>query len=161
MNKIRKELINKYPKIKNNFKELKIINNLKINNKIKQSMYNLWKRKLNHRPMSQYGGLAQTTYDLNKNIEIAVEKSNHSTMRKMVYNHIKNINGVNKIITNDKDIIIFNKLIFPTINISKEKMLENSKINGYDDILKLTWSCWFPINGKECNKCPMCQQRII
>lgn len=159
---IRKEIIKKFPEVKNNFMKTKIINNINISNYIKTHMYNLWKRKLNHRPMSQYGGLAQVTINLNKNIEIAVEKSNSSTMRRIVNKYIiKNNNNNNIIKTNDKDINIFNKMLFPTINITKKDMLNISKKYNYDNILYLTWSCWFPKNNKKCNNCPMCKQRII
>ena len=158
---IKEKLIKKFPHLRNNIKPLITINNLNISNNIKKHMYNLWKRKLNHRPMSQYGGLAQVTFDLNKNIEIAVENSKHSTMRRIVYKYIKNVNNKNIIKTNDKDINIFKKLIFPTIDITKKQMLNISKKYNYNDILELTWSCWFPVNGAKCNKCPMCLQRII
>ena len=44
---------------------------------------------------------------------------------------------------------------------TKEELLDKSKIYDYDDILKLTWSCWFPKEGKPCAKCPMCKERIL
>ena len=34
-------------------------------------------------------------------------------------------------------------------------------LNNYDDILNLTWSCWYPKNGKPCGNCIMCKERII
>ena len=45
--------------------------------------------------------------------------------------------------------------------LSKENMLSIAKKNKYDDVLKLTWSCWFPQNGKPCGKCDMCVHRVI
>ena len=50
---------------------------------------------------------------------------------------------------------------FPLYNQSKEDILFRAKLNGYDDILLNSWSCWFPKNGKPCKKCPMCKERII
>jgi len=31
--------------------------------------------------------------------------------------------------------------------------------NNFIDILRMTWSCWYPIDGKPCNKCSMCKHR--
>lgn len=50
---------------------------------------------------------------------------------------------------------------FPLYGRTKEILLEQAKENDFDDILQLTWSCWFPKNGKPCGKCPMCKERII
>ena len=50
---------------------------------------------------------------------------------------------------------------FPLYGRSKEDLLEKAQINGYADILQLTWSCWFPKDGKPCGKCPMCKERIV
>ena len=50
---------------------------------------------------------------------------------------------------------------FPLFGRTKEDLLEKARINGYDDILTLTWSCWFPKEGKPCGKCPMCKERIV
>jgi len=46
---------------------------------------------------------------------------------------------------------------------SKSKLLLNAKKHGIDNILHLTWSCWFPNKktGKQCGKCPMCRERIL
>jgi len=39
--------------------------------------------------------------------------------------------------------------------------LDEAKKLGFDDLLYYTWTCWFPINGKPCNKCKPCKERII
>lgn len=161
MNNIKKMLKKKNPYKYKNLKSTIIIPHLNINNQILSSMKNLWLQGKNHRSLSQYGGLAQVSLDINKPVEIAVEKSRHSTMRNMVINDIINDNGVYKLKPINNDLSIFKNLVFPTINISKKDMLNIAKTRGYDDILSLTWSCWFPINGQPCKKCPMCQQRII
>ena len=40
-------------------------------------------------------------------------------------------------------------------------MLTHAKKHKYDSILYLSWSCWFPRNGKPCRKCAMCRFRVI
>ena len=124
-------------------------------------MRNIWKRKLNYRPVSQCGGLAQVVRDVGKEVEISVENSPHSKMRKMVIPFIGYTNNQYRIVKYDPDINIFKNMIFPTIHLTKENMVKISKKKGFFDILNLTWSCWFPINNKPCNKCPMCFTRII
>jgi hypothetical protein len=52
-------------------------------------------------------------------------------------------------------------LLFPLYGRSKEDLLELSKKYKFEHVLKITWSCWFPKNGKPCGKCPMCRERII
>jgi len=52
-------------------------------------------------------------------------------------------------------------LDFPIAFLSKKEIWKIAKKNKYDDILLESWSCWFPINGKPCGKCPMCKNRII
>lgn len=53
-------------------------------------------------------------------------------------------------------------LRFPLFGRSKSDLLAKAKKYGYDNILKYTWSCWFPNkSGTPCGKCPMCKERIV
>lgn len=54
-------------------------------------------------------------------------------------------------------------LRFPLWGRSKRDLLDRARLRGYDHVLKLTWSCWFPNaqTGKPCGKCPMCRERIL
>ena len=52
-------------------------------------------------------------------------------------------------------------LNFPLYGKSKQQLLQQSTQNLYNDILRETWSCWFPKNGKACGKCPMCRERVV
>ena len=163
MNKIRDNINSQFPYTKSLIKETIYIDKVNINDDIKKSMMNLYNSKKNHRPMSQYGGLAQITFDMNKKIEIAVENDSHSTMRKMVLKDLIK-DGDYYIIKNepsDPNLKIFKNFHYPTINITKEEMLNIAKKNNYDNILNITWSCWFPIDGKACGNLPMCNSRII
>jgi len=164
MNKIKEMIYSKFNYTRGLISDTIYIDKLNISNLVKTAMLNLYESGKNHRPMSQYGGLAQITMDMNKNIEIAVENSPHSTMRKMVYEDLVSKNNEYHVIKdnpNDKNLNIFKKFLYPTINVTKKEMFETSKKNHYDDILKETWSCWFPVNGKPCGKCPMCSDRYV
>jgi len=52
-------------------------------------------------------------------------------------------------------------LLFPLYGRTKQDLLVSANKYKFDNILKLTWSCWFPKNGQPCKKCPMCRERII
>ena len=117
---------------------------------------NLWPKK---RKKHQYLFLTKYAYYHKKNIDIGVlgihEKS---TLAKFL----------NKNLVKTEDNYVINKknhpltyINFPLFGRSKEDLLEKAKINGYDHILNLTWSCWFPKNGTPCGKCPMCKERIV
>lgn len=117
---------------------------------------NLWPKK---RKTHQYLFLAKYAYYHKKAIDIGVlgihEKS-------LLAKFLKK-----KLVKTDDNFIIKIKnhpltyLRFPLFGRTKEILLEKAQVNGYDDILKLTWSCWFPKDGKPCEKCPMCKERIV
>jgi len=117
---------------------------------------NLWPKK---RKTHQYLFLSKYAYYHKKPIDIGVlgihEKS-------LLAKFLKK-----KLIKTDDNFIIKIKnhpltyLRFPLFGRTKEDLLEKAQLNGYDDILKLTWSCWFPKDGKPCEKCPMCKERIV
>ena len=69
--------------------------------------------------------------------------------------------NVDKLSDEYKDFSIFSGFNQPLRTTNKEKMLEESKKLGFDELLYYTWTCWYPINGKPCNKCKMCEERII
>jgi hypothetical protein len=52
-------------------------------------------------------------------------------------------------------------LNFPLYGRTKHELLKTSKKYKFDHLLKVSWSCWFPVKGKPCGKCPMCRERII
>jgi len=117
---------------------------------------NLWPKK---RKTHQYLFLSKYAYYHKKPIDIGVlgihEKS-------LLAKFLKK-----KLVKTDDNFIINIKnhpltyLRFPLFGRTKEILLEKAQVNGYDDILNLTWSCWFPKDGKPCEKCPMCKERIV
>ena len=126
--------------------------------KFEESFYNnnLWPRK---RKKHQYLFLSKFAYYHKKFIDIGVLgihkdskfgkylKTNLIEKNNNLY--LKNINHP------------LGYLLFPLYGRTKEDLLELSKKYKFDYILKTTWSCWFPKNGKPCGKCPMCRERIV
>ena len=60
-----------------------------------------------------------------------------------------------------KELSIFEGFNQPLRTTNKKKMLEEAKKLGFDDLLYYTWTCWYPVDGKPCNKCKTCSERII
>ena len=60
-----------------------------------------------------------------------------------------------------KDLEVFSGFICSIRNLYKEDILEIANKDGYEELLYYTWSCWYPIDGKPCNKCKVCKDRII
>jgi len=60
-----------------------------------------------------------------------------------------------------QDLEIFRPFYFPLIHLSKLDMLATATQRGYDQVLRKTWSCWFPRrSGGPCGRCEMCRQRV-
>jgi hypothetical protein len=147
------------------------IQNVPICPYIKRNMRILYKKGFVHRPITQYSAMAQVCYNLRRSIEVGVENSEHSTMGNIVkdvvkYNKMRgvyeiNVKQVKEKNSRKKEAEIFKYFDFPVIQYTKEDMLKEAKKYKYDRILKQTWSCWYPENGKKCGKCPMCKERII
>lgn len=159
MNIIRKQIFEKFPYCKKYILPLKIFNNVELSPLVKKNMMELYHKKFISRPTTQYGTLAQVTINLNKKIELCSERHNKSIMCNIVFGKDFCSKRSNKKNINCPE--IFKKFVFPIGNYTKEDMLEESKKYNFNDILFLTWSCWYPIDGKPCKKCPMCLERII
>lgn len=162
MNNVMKKLKENYPHLKENLLDLIVvdehINDDKFNYYFEKLFYsnNLWPKK---RKTHQYLFLSKYAYYHKRHIDIGVlgihEKSKLAKFLKK------------KLVHTDENYEIKVKnhplyyVKFPLYGRTKEQLLEKAKRNGYDDILKMTWSCWFPNNGKPCKKCPMCKERIL
>jgi 7-cyano-7-deazaguanine synthase in queuosine biosynthesis len=160
MNKIKQSLFKKFPFTKTRILSTKIIKNLRLSDFVTRGMFLLYKKGLISRPVTQYGSMAQVSLNLNKNIEVCCERCENSVMCKLLYGK-KYCSGNANYKINNNTPIIFKKFLFPISSYTKQEMLMESKQYGFEDILKKTWSCWFPKNNKPCGKCNMCTDRII
>ena len=162
MENIIKKIKEKYPHLKKNLLDLVVIdeniNDDRFNYFFEKLFYsnNLWPKK---RKKHQYLFLSKYAYYHKKNIDIGVLGIHEKSKLAKFLN--KNL------VKTDDNYIVKKKnhplkyVNFPLYGRTKEQLLEKAKKNGYDDILQLTWSCWFPNNGKPCTKCPMCKERIL
>jgi hypothetical protein len=162
MDNIIKKIIKKFPQVKNRLKEIILIDNHikddEFNLGFEKLFYNnnLWPRK---RKIHQYLFLSKYAFYHKINIDLGVLGiHNNSKLAKYLKKNLVKKNN-NYIIENKNHPMGY--LNFPLFGRTKEELLDKAKIYNYDDILKLTWSCWFPIDGKPCGKCPMCKERIV
>lgn len=162
MENVVKKIKKKFPQVKDKLKDLIVIDNHikddEFNLGFEKLFYsnNLWPKK---RKIHQYLFLSKYAFYHKINIDLGVlgihEKSKLAKFLKK--NLVKKNN--NYVIENKNHPMAY--LNFPLFGRTKEDLLDKSKIYNYDDILKLTWSCWFPIEGNPCKKCPMCKERIV
>ena len=142
---------------------LQIVTSCALSSKVRDAGNKFYKAGTFNRPVTQYIYMAEVSLQMNKVIETGVLCSDGGAIYKTVGDIIdpkdKMIN-INK--TRNEMELIFRNLKFPLCGISKKQMLEIAKRDGYEHILHLTISCWYPNkNGKPCRKCTMCKERII
>lgn len=56
--------------------------------------------------------------------------------------------------------ILFKNLFFPIIDTTENEMVKNIENWGLQDIMKLIWFCYTPINNLPCGLCRPCEQKI-
>jgi len=162
INEIINKIKTKFPSIADNLLPVIYIDNPIQDNKFNYeydilfNSVNLWPRK---RKKHQYLFLSKFAFYHKRDIDIGVlgihEKSKFAKFLKK--NLVKTED--NFILKNKKHPLGY--LRFPLYGRTKEDLLYKSQINNYDDILKISWSCWFPKDGKPCTKCPMCKERVV
>ena len=166
MQKIRKQLFKDFPHTRNLLRPLIIVYKVR-NNFIadQKNLYIYYVLKKYARPYTQYERIARFSLYYPTNIEVGLDKCgtglDNATQR------FRTGIGANCRIKNDlpnkyQALDVYRKFRFGIVHLTKENMLRIAEKNGYKHILELTWSCWFPKwNGNTCNKCEMCQKRVL
>ena len=165
MNKIINHLKKKYPVKSKNLRKLKLIKHIPANSYITNTFYNL---KLHNyrRRYNQYEAMCRYANANNKMMEVGTVgifgqgngKRPNDGWGTYLRNNLVNNKGNFSVIDPKSPI---HNLRFPVVFISKKDMLTIAKRNGYEDVVRSSWSCWFPQNGKPCKKCLMCIDRVI
>ena len=163
---ITEKIYQTYPETRKKLKPLVIVPDVNLDKTIHDSMDILYRRGMVRRPVCQYGALAQVSLDMNHPIEMAVEREPHSSMMyRSIHKRVVD-EGVNRRISDtvmkrEPEFNIYRNFRFSTLHLSKKEMLEMAKRYGFSDLLKNTWSCWYPQGDKPCGRCIMCKERVI
>lgn len=156
MNNIKNILFIRFPYVRELLRPTQFIENNFIDKEydIKIHNLNLWPRK---RKIHQYTHLGKITYHMKVPIELGVLGIDLDS------NFIKYINKYINKETNKLNVDKNHPLYyfeFPLFNKTKKDLCKIAKESNFDDIIRKSWSCWFPKNNKPCKKCPMCRQRF-
>lgn len=166
MNNIRKYLGEIYPQTKKTLLPTLYIHNIPQNKYINKAAYDIhYNLKKFARPITQYERMARFSfYYPIKSIEVGLEKCGTGLDRatkEFRIGHGENCKLTNNLPNYAKSLGIFKKFRYPMVHMTKKDCYEYAKKYGFDEILKKTWSCWFPsASGKPCNKCQMCKYRF-
>lgn len=116
---------------------------------------------------SQYEWLAIFSKE-NSMIELSIHEDDKALNLIKKYGRLMKINidstGVNYIVdidhSNESIVKLFANYRLPLAEYSKLKMKEEYINGGYEEIMKLTWFCFSPIDNKPCGLCNPCKYTI-
>jgi len=144
---------------------LQIVNQCDLSEDITDSFRQLYYKNFFSRPINQYTYMCDISIKMNNIIETGVLCDTAGGVYKSTGKYIDSNTKLIDLELVEKDgntdILAFRNLRFPLCGISKYQMAEYAKQNGFYHILEKTISCWYPVNGKPCNKCKMCSERVI
>lgn len=168
MQRVRGELCSTYPDACSRLLPTIIVEDIPIHPQTKRWMRTLANQRIVRRPTCQYGSLGQFSSYMKIPIELGIVQDGHSNAG--IYTGLKDkVHGQGRLckikqsaLEKHPEFILFRSLRFPLMHIDKSDMWRIAKANGYGDLMQLTWSCWYPTkDGKPCNKCLMCRERIL
>ena len=160
--KIIDKIIKKFPEVRGNLLKTEVISKIDIDANTEKAMKILKQKNYVRRARCQYGAMAQYCKDSRRRIELCAEIGGHFE-RNIRGKLLENEAGMFILdVKNNPELNIFKWFDLPIIKKDKQNMLDIAAKFGFDDILKNTWSCWYPKkNGKPCGKCIMCRERIV
>ena len=140
-------------------KNFKVISCYPVNHKITKSFEQLYNQGGSFsRPINQYERMARVSHYYKLPFHVGLEKCgtglDHVSLNKKINSNF------NRAITPQGNLWIFKYFRIPVSHLTKKDMLQITKQNNWLDIIKLTWTCWTPINGKPCGKCDPCQHML-
>jgi hypothetical protein len=164
MNNFRKIINNRYPWTKTTFLPTLYIKDVPDDPSFTNTYVQM---KLFIRDISQYKHMAMYAHHVNKKIEIGSigldANVNDKYGKYLRMNLVLDENYPSNLpVYKHKDPNnSLHMMRYPLIYLTKKYALNRAINKGYDDLLRITWSCWFPVNDRPCGKCPMCKERII
>lgn len=56
--------------------------------------------------------------------------------------------------------VLYGRFVFPLLDVSKPAMRRTARVEGFEEIMGLTWFCHEPVRGEPCGRCAPCQYTI-
>ena len=168
MQQVRAELCHYRPDACTRLRPPIVVQDVPITRRTKRWMRALAAQRVVRRPTCQYASLGQFARYINVPVELGIVRDGHSNAG--IYGGLRNkVSGKGHLcrvtdaaMAAHPEFALFQPLRFPLMYVDKPAMWNIAKRNGYDNLLRRTWSCWYPTAaGKPCNKCLMCRERII
>ena len=117
---------------------------------------NLWPKK---RKIHQYSHLGKVSFLMKTYIDTGVLGiHNQTNFVNFLEKHLVEIDNTYRLDLPTTHPLHY--LQFPLFKKKKKNLCDISRKYNFNDIIKMSWSCWFPENGKPCKKCPMCIERF-
>ena len=117
---------------------------------LKMDYLHLYKNDIVPRPVSQWGSITQILDELNIKAEICLEKGGGIQTKLSTLSDLVDKSVVNR---------VFGRYIMSLFDVTREDMALKSEERGWNDVMKETWSCWYPIDSKPCGVCFTCIRR--
>ena len=155
--KIIAKIKNIFPECAKLLKDTIIVSKIPYDKEIEIAMKDLKKRKYIRRSKCQYGAMAQYCKNNKVNVEVCAEKNGHFERKLRDKTNDNNVFNVQRY----PELVIFKNFELPLFNKTKEDMLNDARAYNFDELLRNTWSCWYPKKNKPCGKCIMCKERIV
>lgn len=155
----------KYPNQYTNIKPIIYVDRIPKNNRITDTFYEMNLHN-SRRKYNQYEAMARYANGIGKRIEIGTVGLHGEDGQPIPtdpwgsYLRANLVKENNSYYVRDINSPVYH-LSFPIAYLSKHDIARISKKKGYFDIVKHSWSCWFPKKGRPCGRCNMCRERII
>ena len=168
MQQVRAELCQSHPDACTRLRPPIVVQDVPIDRRTKRWMRALAAQRVVRRPTCQYGSLGAFARYISVPVELGIVQDGHSNAG--IYGGLRDkVTGTGSrcrvtaaAVEAHPEFALFRPLRFPLMYVDKPAMWAIAKQNGYDHLLRRTWSCWYPTAaGKPCNKCLMCRERIV
>lgn len=164
MQAIRSAIAQCDPEASARLRDLVVVPDVVMDKEVTSHMSKLKAQDMVRRRRCQYGTMAQLTCNISTPVDISVVEGDF--LWKTMYSHLEHAENEWFIspaaIEQKPELAIFRWLRFPLVRYSKESILQEATQRGYEQIMRMTWTCWYPRrNGEQCGKCGMCKHRIL
>lgn len=168
MQQVRAELCQSYPDACTRLRPPIVVQDVPIRRRTKRWMHALAAQRVVRRTTCQYGSLGEFARYIGVPVELGIVRDGHSNagiyggLRDKVEGKGAQCRVKKAAVKTHPEYALFHSMRFPLMDVDKPAMWRIAKRRGYDHLMRLTWSCWYPTaSGDPCNKCLMCRERIL